>query len=75
MTSAPWRFGTLACMLCGTVTGTVSEGVLRVSAQSRPIRTTRGLRCPRCNGGLYLERELSGIDLPAAPPAMAAGKN
>lgn len=66
MATMPWRFGTLNCMLCGTVAGTVTEGVLRLTPATSPAQTPKGLRCSRCNGGLYFERELSGVELPAS---------
>lgn len=66
----PWRFGTVTCMHCGGVAATIFDGTLELAPNTVAAPTVRGLRCPRCKGPTYVERELE----PSMLPEMIAGR-
>ena len=58
-TRAPtWRFGTICCMHCGGVAANIADGRLELAPGTQRVTTLRALRCPRCQGPTYVEREL-----------------
>ena len=56
--AAMWRFGTVCCMHCGSVAANISDGRLELAPGTQRALTLRALRCPRCQGPTYIEREL-----------------
>jgi hypothetical protein len=57
-TARTWRFGTVNCMHCGSVAANIADGRLELAPGARPVASLRALRCPRCQGPTYVEREL-----------------
>ena len=58
-TRAPaWRFGTICCMHCGSVAANIADGRLEFAPGTQRVTSLRALRCPRCQGPTYVEREL-----------------
>ena len=53
-----WRFGTVSCMHCGSVAANIADGRLELAPGTLRVPSLRSLRCPRCKGPTYIEREL-----------------
>ena len=68
MIRTPWRFGTVMCMHCGDVAATIFEGALELAPKTVPASSVQGLRCPRCQGPTFVERELEPAMLPDLVP-------
>ena len=49
---------TLKCFMCGTVCGHLVDRIVRLAAGVQPAETLSRIRCPRCRGSVYLDREL-----------------
>jgi hypothetical protein len=45
-------------MHCGSVAANIADGRLELAPGTRRVPTLRSLRCPRCQGPTYIEREL-----------------
>ena len=58
MTRQMWRFGTVSCMHCGSVAANIENGRLELAPGTRRVGSLRSMRCPRCQGPTYIEREL-----------------
>ena len=58
MMTETWRFGTVTCMMCGSVAANIADGRLELAPGTRPAPSLRSMRCPRCKGPTYVEREL-----------------
>ncbi|MCC7105916.1 MAG: hypothetical protein IT307_12300 [Chloroflexi bacterium] len=69
-TRTSWRFGTVLCMHCGGVAATIFDGLLELAPNTAAAPSVRGLRCPRCKGPTYVERELE----PSMLPEMLLGR-
>ena len=48
----------LKCFMCGFVCGHLVDRVVRLAAGVQPAETISRLRCPRCRGSVYADREL-----------------
>jgi hypothetical protein len=65
-----WRFGTINCMHCGGVAANIADGRLELAPGTQWATSLQAMRCPRCNGPTYIERELDPSMLPEfSPPA------
>ena len=53
-----WRFGTVHCQHCGSVAANIADGRLELAPGTQRVATLRALRCPRCQGPTYVEREI-----------------
>jgi hypothetical protein len=53
-----WRFGTVSCMHCGSVAANIADGRLELAPGTQRVPSLRLMRCPRCKGPTYIEREL-----------------
>jgi hypothetical protein len=53
-----WRFGTVSCMHCGSVAANIADGRLELAPGTQAVQTLRSIRCPRCQGPTFVEREL-----------------
>ena len=58
MVMQTWRFGTVVCMMCGSVAANIADGKLELAPGTRWAPTLRAMRCGRCGGPTYVEREL-----------------
>ena len=58
MLNQMWRFGTVSCMHCGSVAANIDNGKLELAPGTRRVTSLRAMRCPRCEGPTYIEREL-----------------
>jgi hypothetical protein len=63
-----WRFGTVSCMHCGSVAANISDGRLELAPGTQQVASIRSIRCPRCHGPTYVERELEPAMLPEFYP-------
>lgn len=68
--AAMWRFGTVCCMHCGSVAANIADGRLELAPGTRRALSLRGLRCPRCQGPTYIERELEPSTLAEFRPVI-----
>lgn len=68
-----WRFGTVSCMHCGSVAANITDGRLELAPGTARAANVTALRCPRCQGPTYIERELEPSLLPELFP-VAAGR-
>lgn len=50
--------GTLKCFMCGSVCGRLVDRIVRLAPGVQPAETISRVRCPRCRGSVYLDREL-----------------
>lgn len=67
------RFGTLKCLMCGFVAGSLVDGALTLAPAFAAQREGGRMRCPRCRGTLYLERESDRYQV--AAPERPAQRN
>lgn len=58
MMTQTWRYGTVSCMHCGSVAANIADGMLELAPGTRRVATMRAIRCPRCQGPTFIEREL-----------------
>ena len=63
-----WRFATLTCMQCGDIAANIWDGRLELAPGTVRTGDWRTLRCPRCKGPTYLEREVEPASLPELAP-------
>jgi hypothetical protein len=69
-TGSKWRFGTVSCMHCGSVAANIADGRLELAPGTQRPLSLRSMRCPRCKGPTYVERELDPSTLTEFAPAL-----
>lgn len=65
-----WRFGTVSCMHCGSVAANIADGRLELAPGTCRPPTLKAMRCPRCQGPTFVERELDPSVLAEFAPAL-----